>query len=129
MIRLLVLSIFLSSNITAQQQGVSLTPEDSVRNMIESLPEVREANDVYDSLTQRRQNIILNITAPDDKMPYYYIQAGYQGGSRFHPHFYFYVDLPNQIIYIEDMEKGDRTTIEQWRLRRNTSPSLQEHNE
>jgi len=95
-----------------------LTAEDSVRSLIESLPEVREKDHVYDSLTNRVQNIIIKITPPDSVVKMYHVEAGYQGNSRFQPHFYFYVDLSNNIIYIEDLDKGDRTTLEEWRARR-----------
>lgn len=106
---------------TAQQkQQVVLTAEDSVRSIIEALPEVQAKNDVYDSLTNRMQRIVLKITPPDTVIPFYHVEAGYQGGSRFNPHFYFYVDLSNQMIYIEDMEQGDRTTLDEWRRRRQT---------
>ena len=101
-----------------QKQQVVITAEDSVRNLIEALPEVKEKDHVYDSLTNRVQNIIIKITPPDSTLPYYHVEAGYQGNTRFQPHFYFYVDLPNNIIYIEDLDKGDRTTIDQWRERR-----------
>ncbi len=89
-----------------QKQQVVITAEDSVRNLIEALPEVKEKDHIYDS------------TPPDSTLPYYHVEAGYQGNTRFQPHFYFYVDLPNNIIYIEDLDKGDRTTIDQWRERR-----------
>lgn len=103
-----------------QQQQVVLTPEDSVRNLIESLPEVREKDHVYDSLTNRVQNIIIKITPPDSVVKMYHVEAGYQGNSRFQPHFYFYVDLINDMIYIEDLDRGDRTTLEEWRARRSS---------
>ena len=102
----------------AQNKGIALSGEDSVRSMIEALPEVKEKDHVYDSLTNRMQQIIIKITPPDSSVNYYYVEAGYQGNSRFQPHFYFYVDLPNNIIYIEDWDHGDRTTIDQWRQRR-----------
>ncbi|WP_118972220.1 hypothetical protein [Taibaiella koreensis] len=101
-----------------QRQQVVLTAEDSVRNLIEALPEVREKDHVYDSLTNRRQNIIIRITPPDSAVAMYHVEAGYQGNNRFQPHFYFYVDLANNMIYIEDLERGDRTTLEEWRARR-----------
>lgn len=104
-----------------QRQQVTLTAEDSVRNLIEALPEVKEKDHVYDSLTNRRQNIIIKITPPDSTVPMYHVEAGYQGTSRFQPHFYFYVDLPGNMIYIEDLERGDRTTIDEWRARRGQS--------
>lgn len=105
------------------RQQVALTAEDSVRNLVEALPEVREKDHVYDSLTNRMQNIIIKITPPDTVVPMYHVEAGYQGNTRFQPHFYFYVDLPNNMIYIEDLEHGDRTTLEEWRARRNASKS------
>ena len=107
-----------------RKQQVTLTAEDSVRNLIEALPEVKEKDHVYDSLTNRVQNIIIKITPPDSVVKMFHVEAGYQGNSRFQPHFYFFVDLPNNMIYIEDTEKGDRTTIEEWRARR-SSPKTQ----
>ncbi len=107
-----------------QKQQVILTAEDSVRNLIEALPEVKEKDHVYDSLTNRVQNIIIKITPPDSVVNMYHVEAGYQGNTRFQPHFYFFVDLPNNMIYIEDLDKGDRTTIEEWRARR-SSPKTQ----
>jgi hypothetical protein len=104
-----------------QKQQVILTAEDSVRNLIEALPEVKEKDHVYDSLTNRVQNIIIKITPPDSVVRMFHVEAGYQGNSRFQPHFYFYVDLVNNMIYIEDLDKGDRTTIEEWRARRSSS--------
>ena len=120
--RYLLLALFTSVTfpLSAQNQTsqVMLQPEDSVHNMISSLPEVKALDDVYDSLSNRRQNLILHITPPDSLVPYYHVEAGYQGGTRFHPHYYFYVDLPSQTIFIEDMDHGDRTTLDEWRARR-----------
>ena len=119
---LFLIFFFVSSWCRGQQkQQVLLTAEDSVRNMIEALPEVREKDHVYDSLTNRMQNIIIKITPPDTVLNMYHVEAGYQGNSRFQPHFYFYVDLINNMIYIEDLEKGDRTTLEEWRARRSAA--------
>ena len=106
------------------KQQVTLTAEDSVRNLIEALPEVKEKDHVYDSLTNRVQNIIIKITPPDSVVNMFHVEAGYQGGTRFQPHFYFYVDLVSNMIYIEDLDRGDRTTIEEWRARR-SSPKTQ----
>ncbi len=103
------------------KQHVAITAEDSVRALIEALPEVKEKAHAYDSLTNRMQNIIIKITPPDSAIHMYYVEAGYQGNNRFQPHFYFYVDLPNNMIYIEDFAKGDRTTIEEWRARRDSA--------
>jgi hypothetical protein len=123
LVRLFLLMMFSATLVRGQQkQQVLMSAEDSVRNLIEALPEVKEKDHVYDSLTSRVQNIIIKITPPDSSLPYYHVEAGYQGNSRFQPHFYFYVDLPNNIIYIEDLDKGDRTTIEQWRERRKAQP-------
>jgi len=115
---LLTCSVLLTLAAQAQHKGVALTAEDSVRSMIEALPEVKEKDHVYDSLTNRMQRIIIKITPPDSMVNYYYVEAGYQGNTRFQPHFYFYVDLANNMIYIEDWDHGDRTTLEQWRERR-----------
>lgn len=101
-----------------QPQRVAMTGEDSVKSLIEALPEVKEKDHVYDSLTNRVQNIIIKITPPDEALHMYHVEAGYQGNNRFQPHFYFYVDLPNNMIYIEDLDKGDRTTLDEWRARR-----------
>lgn len=101
-----------------QKQQVALSGEDSVRSIIASLPEVKEKDKVYDSLTNRVQNIIIKITPPDTVVNTYRVEAGYQGGTRFQPHFYFHVDLANDMIYIEDLERGDRTTLDEWRNRR-----------
>ena len=121
MVRLFLILFFSASVAMGQKnQQVLMSAEDSVRNLIEALPEVKDKDHVYDSLTNRVQNIIIKITPPDSSLPYYHVEAGYQGNSRFQPHFYFYVDLPNNIIYIEDLDKGDRTTIDQWRERRKT---------
>jgi len=120
-IRILIFLLCIAGSGTAssqQRNQVLLTAEDSVRSLIESLPEVREKDHVYDSLTNRVQNIIIKITPPDSVVKMYHVEAGYQGNSRFQPHFYFYVDLSNNIIYIEDLDKGDRTTLEEWRARR-----------
>lgn len=113
---LLLSSATLGAN-AQQKSQVILTGEDSVRNMIESLPEVREKDHVYDSLTHRVQNIILKITPPDSVVHLYHVEAGYQGNTRFQPHFYFSVDLANNLIYIEDLQRGDRATLEEWRAR------------
>lgn len=116
--------LFSASGLRAQsRQQVALTAEDSVRNLVEALPEVREKDHVYDSLTNRMQNIIIKITPPDTVVPMYHVEAGYQGNTRFQPHFYFYVDLSSNTIYIEDLEHGDRTTLEEWRARRSASKS------
>lgn len=113
-----------SFSATAQKkQQVPLNAEDSVRNLIEQLPEVKEKDHVYDSLTSRVQNIIIKITPPDSMVTTYHVEAGYQGNSRFQPHFYFSVDLQNNIIYIEDTEHGDRTTLDEWRARRSAAKS------
>lgn len=104
-----------------QPQRVAMSGEDSVRSLIEALPEVKEKDHVYDSLTNRVQNIIIKITPPDATMPLYHVEAGYQGNNRFQPHFYFSVDLTNKMIYIEDLEKGDRTTLDEWRARKQSS--------
>lgn len=101
-----------------QKQQVALTAEDSVRSIIASLPEVQAKDKVYDSLTNRMQNIIIKVTAPDSTVTLYRVEAGYQGNTRFQPHFYFFVDLVNDMIYIEDFDKGDRTTLDEWRNRR-----------
>lgn len=101
-----------------QKQQVPLTAEDSVRSIIAALPEVQAKDKVYDSLTNRMQNIIIKITPPDSAVTQYRVEAGYQGNTRFQPHFYFFVDLANDMIYIEDFDKGDRTTLEEWRNRR-----------
>lgn len=107
-------------SICAQEsQQVNLNAEDSVKNIILALPEVKAKDKVYDSITNRMQRIILHISAPDTATHLYKIEAGYQGNNRFQPHFYFYVDLPNKLIYIEDLEQGDRTTLDEWRRRRN----------
>lgn len=115
---IMLLCIALSYTAAAQNKRVSMSAEDSVKSMIEALPEVKEKDHVYDSLTNRKQQIIIKIAPPDTAVPYYYVEAGYQGNTRFQPHFYFYVDLPNNMIYIEDWDHGDRTTLEQWRIRR-----------
>lgn len=99
---------------------VNLSAEDSVKNIILHLPEVKAKDHVYDSITNRMQHIILHITPPDTATNLYKIEAGYQGNNRFQPHFYFYVDLQNHLIYIEDLEQGDRTTLDEWRRRRAT---------
>ena len=117
-----LLLLFVSLSTRGQQkQTVALTAEDSVRNLIEALPEVREKDHVYDSLTNRVQNIIIKITPPDSVVKMFHVEAGYQGNTRFQPHFYFFVDLPNNMIYIEDLDKGDRTTLDEWRARRRAS--------
>ncbi len=120
--RYLILTLLMYTHLPAIAQNttgqVMLQPEDSVHNMITSLPEVEALDGVYDSLTNRKQDLVLTITPPDSLVPYYYIEAGYQGGTRFQPHYYFYVDLPSQTIFIEDMEHGDRPTLEEWRNRR-----------
>lgn len=97
---------------------VNLSTEDSVKSIILALPEVKAKDHVYDSITNRVQHIVLNISAPDTITNLYKVEAGYQGNNRFQPHFYFYVDLPNKLIYIEDLEQGDRTTLDEWRRRR-----------
>jgi hypothetical protein len=117
----LILLINSFSAIAQQNPQVPLSGEDSVRNLIESLPEVKEKAHVYDSLTNRVQNIIIKITPPDTVVKTYHVEAGYQGNNRFQPHFYFTVDLVNNIIYIEDWERGDRTTLEEWRARRSAA--------
>lgn len=117
----LFLLLFSLSSYGQQKQQVALTAEDSVRNLIEALPEVKEKDHVYDSLTNRVQNIIIKITPPDSVVKMFHVEAGYQGNTRFQPHFYFLVDLPNNKIYIEDLDKGDRTTLEEWRARRSSS--------
>ncbi len=101
-----------------ENQHVALTAEDSVRTMIAALPEVREKDNIYDSLTNRVQRIVIKVTSPDSAIHFYQVQAGYEGGTRFNPHFYFYVDLVNEVIYIEDLDHGDRTTLAEWRARR-----------
>ena len=116
--------IFLTCSFSAvaqQETRVSLDGVDSVRNLIESLPEVREKNHVYDSISNRVQNIIIKITPPDTVVKTYHVEAGYQGNNRFQPHFYFTVDLENNIIYIEDLDRGDRTTLDEWRARRSAT--------
>jgi len=92
--------------------------EDSVKKLIMSLPEVKAKDKVYDSITNRMQRILLHIAPPDATTNLYKVEAGYQGNNRFQPHFYFYVDLPGNMIYIEDLEQGDRTTLDEWRRRR-----------
>lgn len=109
------------SVIAQKKPQVPLTGIDSVRNLIESLPEVKEKDHVYDSISNRVQNIIIKITPPDTVVKTYHVEAGYQGDNRFQPHFYFTVDLVNNIIYIEDWERGDRTTLEEWRARRSAA--------
>lgn len=107
---------------TAQKkQQVPLNGTDSVRTLIEQLPEVKEKNNVYDSISNRVQHIIIKITPPDSVIKTYHAEAGYQGNNRFQPHFYFTVDLQNNIIYIEDTEQGDRTTLDEWRARRSAA--------
>jgi hypothetical protein len=92
--------------------------EASVRNIVMAIPEVKAKDKVYDSITNRMQRILLHITPPDSVEHLYKVEAGYQGNNRFQPHFYFYIDLPEKIVYIEDLEKGDRTTLDEWRRRR-----------
>jgi len=98
-------------------QQVNLNAEDSVKNIILALPEVKAKDHVYDSISNRMQRILLHISEPDSVTHLYKVEAGYQGNNRFQPHFYFYVDLPNKLIYIEDLEQGDRTTLDEWRRR------------
>ncbi len=119
-ITFLLLSFLTISVYAAAQQNlrVTLSSEDSVRTMIEALPEVREKDNIYDSLTNRMQHIVIKIIPPDTAVPFYQVQAGYEGGTRFNPHFYFFVDLRNEVIFIEDLDHGDRTTLDQWRARR-----------
>jgi hypothetical protein len=100
---------------------VNLSSEDSVKSIILALPEVKAKDHVYDSITNRMQHIVLYISTPDTVTNLYRVEAGYQGNNRFQPHFYFYVDLPNKLIYIEDLERGDRTTLDEWRRRRTDS--------
>jgi hypothetical protein len=109
------------SAVAQKKQQVPLNGEDSVRNLIEQLPEVKEKDHVYDSISNRVQNIIIKITPPDSLVKTYHVEAGYQGNNRFQPHFYFTVDLQNNIIYIEDSELGDRTTLDEWRARRSAA--------
>lgn len=116
---ILLMSYF--SAVAQQKTQIPLSGTDSVRNLIESLPEVKEKDHVYDSISNRMQNIIIKITPPDTVVKTYHVEAGYQGNNRFQPHFYFTVDLVNNIIYIEDWERGDRTTLEEWRARRNAA--------
>src|SRR5688572_13323338 len=102
-----IIFALLAASFAAKAQPKSQVPlngVDSVRSLIEQLPEVREKNHVYDSLTNRVQNIIIKITPPDSVVKFYHVEAGYQGNPRFQPHFYFSVDLENNIIYIEDTE-------------------------
>lgn len=100
---------------------VNLSSEDSVKSIILSLPEVKAKDHIYDSITNRIQHIVLHITSPDTADNLYKVEAGYQGNNRFQPHFYFYVNLPNHLIYVEDLEQGDRTTLDEWRRRRAAS--------
>jgi len=116
-----ILMLMASTLFGQQKQQVPVSAEDSVRSIIADLPEVKEKDKVYDSLTNRVQNIILRITPPDSVVSTYRVEAGYQGGTRFQPHFYFFVDLANNMIYVEDFERGDRTTLDEWRNRRKSS--------
>lgn len=100
---------------------MSMQAEDSVRSLIAELPEVKALDHVYDSLTNRTQTVIIKVSPPDTEEPFYRALVGYEGGSRFNPHFYLYVDLPSNTIYIEDLEYGDRTTLGHWRKRRSLS--------
>jgi hypothetical protein len=97
---------------------INFGSEDSVKKIIMALPEVQAKDKVYDSITNRMQRILLHITPPDTVTKLYKVEAGYQGNNRFQPHFYFYVDLPGNVIYIEDLEQGDRTTLDEWRRRK-----------
>lgn len=83
-----------------------------------ALPEVKAKDKVYDSITNRMQRILLHITPPDSFTNLYKVEAGYQGNNRFQPHFYFYVDMTDKMIYVEDLEQGDRTTLDEWRRRK-----------
>ncbi|KAA5537077.1 hypothetical protein F0919_05220 [Taibaiella lutea] len=101
-----------------EDNQINFGSEDSVKKIIMALPEVRAKDKVYDSITSRVQRIQLHITPPDAVTNLYKVEAGYQGNNRFQPHFYFYVDLPGKMIYIEDLEQGDRTTLDEWRRRK-----------
>jgi len=111
--------LFLAPPAQSQEsQQVNLNAEDSVRSMILALPEVKAKDHIYDSITNRMQHILLHISSPDTVTHLYRVEAGYQGNNRFQPHFYFYVDLANRLIYIEDLQNGDRTTLDEWRRRK-----------
>jgi hypothetical protein len=109
--------------LSQENNQVNFGSEDSVKKIIMALPEVRAKDKVFDSITSRVQRIILHITPPYAVTGLYKVEAGYQGNNRFQPHFYFYVDLPGNIIYIEDLDKGDRTTLDEWRRRKGMTAS------
>lgn len=92
--------------------------ELEVSNIIRDLPEVKAKNRVYDSITKRVQEVKMRITPPIAGNNLYKVEVGYQGTGRFEPHYYFFVDPDTKLVYIEDMQKGDRPTLSEWRKRR-----------
>jgi hypothetical protein len=116
-------SIFLIFALSVSAWGqddnsANLSGIEAVKKIIMALPEVKAKDHVYDSITNRMQHIVLHIASPDTATQLYKVEAGYQGNNRFQPHFYIYVDLPGNRIYVEDLDRGDRTTLEEWRRRR-----------
>jgi len=118
--KIMFLLLITSATASGQENNQPLSPEEaSVKNIVMALPEVKAKDKVYDSVSNRVQRMLLHITPPDSVEPLYKVEAGYQGNNRFQPHFYFYIDLPGNMVYIEDLQQGDRTTLDEWRRRRN----------
>lgn len=110
-----------AQTIISEEQNASV---DSVKKIIAALPEVKALDGKYDSISNRVQHPIIKISMPDSVNNLYGVQVGYQGNNRYQPHFYFYLNPSDPLIYVEDLDQGDRTTLDEWRKRRTLAATL-----
>lgn len=127
LMRILLAALGLLAWMPGQAQNETVLQDDAVTMLIKkgvnSLPEVQELNNRYDSVSRRVQQTVIRVIPPaasfnpGDHTPLYKVEVGYQGSARFQPHLYLFIDTTNGQLFVEDLVHGDRPTIEEWRLR------------
>lgn len=100
------------------------TPQDLVLNkedviaLIESIPEIKQAQTELDSLSESTRHISMIVEEPTEQEPQFFVRVGVDGADRFETWFTFYVDPQNQQIYVQDpvLSPDEKLNLEDWRV-------------
>jgi hypothetical protein len=94
-----------------------MTAEDMVFEVIESLPEYKEAAIQISALTNGQQSVSLILQEPNEEIQSYYVRVGYNQESWFETYYHFYVDPNTFEVTVEDVIEGDVVSLKTWRER------------
>jgi len=108
----LTLLVILSNCNAKENKSVT---ENSIRDTIMSLPEVKVKNALIDSISNHKNGISLIIEKPTESEKDFYIQAGYNAEERFETYFHFYFNPQTKVISVMDIMDGKKISLEKWR--------------